>query len=108
MRPFSYKGRAYQRIESVTSVMPQDMSVKRLLSTHDSQSQNPIIANVLYKSTVLESWERGIKLMVDECRRVGIPDPEFHADSGFVWVVFHYTRRTVGYNPTHRQAPQIL
>ena len=38
--------------------------------------------------------------MVDECRRVGIPDPEFHADSGFVWVVFHYTRITVGYNPT--------
>ena len=24
MRPFTYKGRAYQRIESVTSVMPQD------------------------------------------------------------------------------------
>ena len=24
MRPFMYKGRAYQRIESVTSVMPQD------------------------------------------------------------------------------------
>lgn len=49
---------------------------------------------------VLESWGRGIKLMVDECRRVGIPDQEFHADSGFVWVVFHYTRITVGYNPT--------
>lgn len=25
MRPFSYKGRAYQRIESVTSAMPQDI-----------------------------------------------------------------------------------
>lgn len=94
------------RIEVTNSgAFPQDMSVERLLSTHDSQPQNPIIANVLYKSTVLESWGRGIKLMVDECRRVGIPDPEFHADSGFVWVVFHYTRRTVGYNPT--ATPQL-
>lgn len=25
MRPFSYKGRAYQRIESVTSIMPQEV-----------------------------------------------------------------------------------
>ena len=25
MRPFSYKGRAYQRVESATSTMPQEM-----------------------------------------------------------------------------------
>ena len=37
--------------------------------------------------------------MVDECRRVGIPDPEFHCDGGFVWVVFHYTRYVAGQVP---------
>lgn len=42
----------------------------------------------------------GIKLMINEYRRVGIPDPEFHADGGFVWVVFHYTRVVVGQVPT--------
>ena len=35
-------------------------------------------------------------MMVDECRRVGIPDPEFHCDGGFVWVIFHYTRNIAG------------
>ncbi len=85
------------RIE-VTNVgkLPSEMTIERLFGTHDSKPQNPIIASVLYKSTVLESWGRGIKLMVDECKRVGIPEPEFCSDNGFVSVTFHYTRITAG------------
>ena len=30
------------------------------MEEHDSKPQNPIIANVLYKSKILESWGRGI------------------------------------------------
>lgn len=95
------------RIEVTNSgAFPPDMPMERLLSTHDSQPHNPIIANALYRSTLLESWGRGIKLMVDECRRVGIPDPEFHADGGFVWVVFHYTRIVAGQDhPSTTQVP---
>lgn len=97
------------RIEITNSgAFPVDMSIERLLSTHDSQPHNPIIANVLYKSTVLESWGRGIKLMIDECRRVGISEPEFHADGGFVWVVFRYIRTVAGqdkYRPSTAQVP---
>ena len=51
---------------------------------------------MLYKSDVLENWGRGISLMVNECRRVGIPDPEFHSDGEFVWVVFRYIRHMAG------------
>ncbi len=85
------------RIE-VTNVgkFPSDMPIERLLGNHDSKPQNPIIASVLYKSTVLESWGRGIKLMVDECKRIGIPEPEFRSDNGFVCVTFPYTRITAG------------
>lgn len=79
---------------------PPDMTIDKLLGGHNSEPQNLIIANVLYKSEVLESWGRGIGLMVNECRRVGIPDPEFHTDGNSVWVVFHYTRKAVGYSPT--------
>ena len=76
------------------------MTLQRLLGPHDSEPQNPIIANVLYKSKVLESWGRGIGLMISECRRVGLPDPEFHSDGAFVQVVFRYVRDTVGQNFT--------
>jgi len=76
------------------------MTMEKLLSGHNSEPQNLIIANVLYKSEVLESWGRGIGLIISECRRVGIPDPEFHTDGNCVWVIFHYVRKAVGYNPT--------
>lgn len=65
------------------------------MQEHDSKPQNPIITNVLYKSKILESWGRGIGTMVDECKRVGLPAPEFNTDSNFVWVVFKYNRSSV-------------
>ena len=67
----------------------------KLMQEHDSKPQNPIIANVLYKSKILESWGRGIGTMVDECKRVGLPAPEFNTDGNFVWVVFKYNRSSV-------------
>lgn len=92
------------RVEIENSgTFPPDMTIDKLLSGHNSEPQNLIIANVLYKSEVLESWGRGIGLMISECRRVGIPDPEFHTDGNSVWVVFHYTRVTVGQDPTVTQ-----
>lgn len=100
-RPGSSVGIAIydDRIEIENSgTFPPDMTMEKLLSGHNSEPQNLIIANVLYKSEVLESWGRGISLMISECRRVGISDPEFHTDGNSVWVVFH--RRAVGQHPT--------
>lgn len=89
------------RVEIENSgTFPPDITMEKLLSGHNSEPQNLIIANVLYKSEVLESWGRGIGLMISECRRVGIPDPEFHTDGNSVWVVFRYTRKAVGSYPT--------
>ena len=107
-RPGSSVGIAIydDRVEIENSgTFPPDITIEKLLSGHNSEPQNLIIANVLYKSEVLESWGRGIGLMISECRRVGIPDPEFHTDGNSVWVIFRYTRKTVGYNPT--VAPQL-
>lgn len=101
-RPGSSVGIAIydDRVEIENSgTFPPDITIDKLLSGHNSEPQNLIIANVLHKSEVLESWGRGIGLMINECRRVGIPDPEFHTDGSAVWVVFHYTRSTVGQNP---------
>lgn len=102
-RPGSSVGIAIydDRVEIENSgTFPPDITIDKLLSGHNSEPQNLIIANVLYKSEVLESWGRGIGLMINECRRVGIPEPEFHTDGNAVWVVFRYIRNTVGQNPT--------
>ena len=82
-----------------TGTFPADLPIERLMQEHDSKPQNPIIANVLYKSKILESWGRGIGTMVDECKRVGLPAPEFNTDGNFVWVVFKYNRNSVVVTP---------
>ena len=91
-----------------TGTFPADLPVERLMQEHDSKPQNPIIANVLYKSKILESWGRGIGTMVDECKRVGLLAPEFKTDGNFVTVVFRYNRngvnlQLVNNNPTSTQ-----
>lgn len=102
-RPGSSAGIAIydDRVEIENSgTFPADFTLEKLLSGHNSEPQNLIIANVLYKSEVLENWGRGIGLMVSECQRVGIPDPEFHTDGNSVWVIFRYNGGTVGHDPT--------
>ena len=82
-----------------TGTFPADLPIERLMEEHDSKPQNPIIANVLYKSKILESWGRGISTMVGECKRVGLPAPEINTDGIFVWVVFKYNRSSVVVTP---------
>ena len=99
------------RVEIESSgAFPPDMTLEKLLGGHSSEPPNLIIANVLYKSELLESWGRGIRLMIDECRNANIPDPEFHTDGSSVWVVFRYELKTAGQVPdkhptSTRQAP---
>ena len=54
----------------------------------ESEPRNPVIARVLYLRKMLESWGRGIKLMVDECNKAGLPKPLIESDGRFVWVIF--------------------
>ena len=36
----------------------------------------------------LESWVTGVSRMVDACKAVGLPEPEYGTDGGFVWIAF--------------------
>ena len=69
---------------------PHGWDVERMVSEHCSEPQNPVIANVLYKRKLLESWGRGIGLMEEECRKAGLPAPEYKLGNGFVVLVFRY------------------
>ena len=53
-----------------------------------SDPPNPIIADVLYYSGLIEQWGRGIALMFDECKRVNAPAPRISDDGFIVRVVF--------------------
>ena len=81
---------------------PHDWNLDKIKSDHESKPQNPMIANVLYKRKVLESWGRGIGLMLSECRKANLPEPEYITDATSVRLIFRY-------EPIHRpstdQAP---
>ncbi len=36
----------------------------------------------------LESWGTGISRMVEACKAVGLPEPEYGTDGTFVWITF--------------------
>lgn len=69
---------------------PRDWNMEKMKSEHCSEPQNPLIANVLYKRKLLENWGRGISLMIEECQKANLPEPEFKLSHGFVVLVFRY------------------
>ena len=36
----------------------------------------------------LENWGTGVSHMIEACKAVGLPEPEYGTDGGFVWITF--------------------
>lgn len=78
------------RIEIInTGKLPKGIDINNLTSPHKSIPNNPLIANVLYRRKMLESWGRGLDLMYSECKRVGLPIPTLSDNQGEVVVTFY-------------------
>ena len=73
--------------------LPFDLTPVTIKSSHASYPYNPLIAEVLYRSSFLESWGSGVSRMVDACNAQGVPEPEYEVNGGFVRIVF---RRSTG------------
>ena len=68
--------------------LPVGVTPENIKTSHASFPYNPLIAEVLYRSSFLESWGSGVGRMVDACRAQGLPEPEYEVRSGFVTIVF--------------------
>jgi ATP-dependent DNA helicase RecG len=80
--------------------LPPGLTVDDLKRNHPSRPPNPLIANVMYKRGLVESWGRGTQKIVELCVRAGHPEPEFVEEAGSVGVRF----LPRGYIPPHRVA----
>lgn len=49
---------------------------------------NPVIANIMYLSGLIEHWGRGLSMMARECERVGLPAPTFYQNGTIVKIIF--------------------
>ena len=71
-----------------TGHLPNELTTETIKQPHRSYPQNPILADALYMTAFLESWGTGVSRMVDACKAVGLPEPEYGTDGGFVWITF--------------------
>ena len=71
-----------------TGHLPNELTTETIKLPHRSYPQNPIIADALYMTAFLESWGTGVSRMVDACKAVGVPEPEYGTDGTFVWITF--------------------
>ena len=78
---------------------PHGMTPENITEPHGSFPYNPIIANVLFKTTYLESWGSGVHRIVDACQAQGLPSPVWTVDKGMVTVTF----QRPNYAPTTAQ-----
>ena len=69
---------------------PSGWDMKRIKSEHGSKPRNPLIADTLYIRKVLESWGRGINLMIEECQKSGLPEPEYQIAVDEVKLIFRH------------------
>ena len=71
-----------------TGHLPNELTTETIKLPHRSYPQNPIIANALFMTAFLESWGTGVNRMVEACKTVGLPEPEYGTDGTFVWITF--------------------
>ena len=77
-----------------------------------SMPNNPTIANVFYRRGTMESWGRGISLIMESCREQGLPEPEIEIVPNFVNLTIWFrdllsAQDSPQDTPTHPNTPQV-
>lgn len=76
-----------------TGHLPKDINVGNLVASYKSMPNNPLIANVLYRRKMVESWGRGLELMYSACIAAGLPAPTLREVHGEVIVTYFLTEQ---------------
>ena len=58
-------------------ILPRGWTVETLMETHKSIPFNPSIANAFYRAGYIEAWGRGIQKVLESCKELGSPAPEY-------------------------------
>ena len=75
-------------ISCICGGLPDGWTVEKLLSQHESNPRNPMIAGVFYRAGLIETWGRGIEKIITACHEEGKPRPQFEASETGIRVLF--------------------
>jgi predicted HTH transcriptional regulator len=65
--------------------LPPTLTLAKLRLPHGSVPGNPLLAEPLYLAKYIERMGTGTGDMIRRCREVGLPEPEFSLEDGFVF-----------------------
>ena len=78
------------RVEIINpGTLPPDLSIEKLKQPHASSPHNLLIAQVLYKTTFIESWGSGVRRMTDACVENGVKKPSFSLQDNNFAITFY-------------------
>lgn len=69
-------------------ILPPKLTVESIKLPHISYPYNPIIADVLFRTTFLENWGSGAGRIIEACKTQGVPEPQWSINGGFVVITF--------------------
>ena len=67
---------------------PTGITPEKLSKPHQSVQRNPLIADVFYKTGLIEKWGRGTNRVIEMCVEAGIAPPKFEEITGAAVVTF--------------------
>jgi ATP-dependent DNA helicase RecG len=67
--------------------LPPSLTLAQLRQPHGSVPGNPLLAEPLYLTQYIERMGTGTGDMIERCRKVGLPEPEFKLTDGFVTIL---------------------
>ena len=68
--------------------LPVEIKIDDLKKPHSSHPKNELLADIFFKAGLIEIWGRGTIKITDECKKAGLPEPEFKQEFGGLSVCF--------------------
>jgi predicted HTH transcriptional regulator len=88
--------------------LPGTLTLEDLRTDHASIPNNPLLAESLYLASYIEKLGSGTQKMIELCKEVGLPEPDFEQRSGFfvltMWRDWLTSEVLAGLNLNDRQA----
>lgn len=69
-------------------ILPDELNIEMLKGKHPSHPRNKNIAEVFFKAGYIETWGRGISMIMDTCRKAGLPEPIIEEVAGGMQITF--------------------
>ena len=69
--------------------LPDEITIEDLKKPHSSYPRNPKLADIFFKGGLIEAWGRGTLRIINSCKEMGLPHPDFKILNGGFCITFY-------------------